>query len=205
MFEKKSQTRLFAISMVAALTVLANAAMALALTDSRYPISELSIAKELGVVGVSVDTSEIHLSASISARNVSPKLEIVRVQPLGVGQVRIELRCSSVEECLPFFATVDVKDANLVTAKIQSKTASTTAADLHAAARISGESASRAQLRVGSHALLIMRDGHLNIHLQVLAIDTGTIGQQVRVCTLDRRKVFRATVIGEGTVAGEIE
>jgi flagella basal body P-ring formation protein FlgA len=50
-----------------------------------------------------------------------------------------------------------------------------------------------------------MRDGHLDIHLQVLAIDTGTIGQQVRVSTLDRKKVFHGIVTGSATVTGEME
>ena len=41
--------------------------------------------------------------------------------------------------------------------------------------------------------------------LQVLVIDSAAIGQQVRVCTLDRKKVFHATVTGEGTLTGGIE
>ena len=51
--------------------------------------------------------------------------------------------------------------------------------------------------------MLTIRDGHLNIRLQVLAIDSGRMGQHVRACTLDRKKVFRATVTGEDTVTGK--
>jgi flagella basal body P-ring formation protein FlgA len=47
--------------------------------------------------------------------------------------------------------------------------------------------------------------GHLDIHLQVLAMDSGLIGQQVRVCTLDRKTVFHAVVTGEATVTGAME
>jgi flagella basal body P-ring formation protein FlgA len=45
----------------------------------------------------------------------------------------------------------------------------------------------------------------LNIRLQVVAMDSGAVGQQVRVCTLDRRKVFHGTVMDEETVAGVME
>jgi Chaperone for flagella basal body P-ring formation len=189
----------------AALLVLANTALTQDLMGSRYPISESSIAKELGDVGVNVNASQVHLLAHMSAAVASPKLEIVRAQSLEDNQVRIELRCLTAEECLPFFARLDVKDANLVSAKIRLKTSSATVGSHQASVRIGGEPVSKSQLRVGSHAVLTIRDGHLDIHLQVLAIDSGAIGQQVRVCTLDRKKVFHATVTGESTVTGGIE
>jgi hypothetical protein len=205
MFRERSQSRLLGILPTAALLVLANAAIARGLSGTRYPISESDIAKELGVVGVSVDASQVHIPAHMSAVISSPKLQIITAQPLGDNTVRIELRCSTADECLPFFASLDVKDADLVSAEIQMKMVSAAAASHQAAVRVGGESVSRPQLRVGSHAVLIIRDGRLNIHLRVLAIDSGSTGQQVRVCTLDRKKVFHATVTGEGTVTGGIE
>jgi hypothetical protein len=205
MFGERSGSRLFGKLHAAALLVLANAAMAQGLAGSRYRISELDIAKELGVIGVNVDASQVHLPANMSAAITSPKLEIVRAQPLEDKQVRIEIRCFKATECLPFFASLDVEDANQLSADIQSKTASAAATGHQAAVRVGGEPASRPQLRVGSHAVLIIRDGHLDIHLQVLVIDSAAIGQQARVCTLDRKKVFHATVTGEGILTGGIE
>lgn len=205
MLRESSQSRLFDVLRTTALLLLANAAMAQGLLGSRYPIHEADIAKELGVVGVSVNASQVHLPAHMSSANASPKLEIVTSQPIGYNQVRIELRCTAVEECLPFFATVDVKDAKRASTEIQLKTAPATAVSHQAALRIVGESVNLPRLTVGSHAVLIIQSGHLDIHLQVLAIDSGAVGQQVRVCTLDRKKVFHATVVGEDTVTGEIE
>jgi hypothetical protein len=205
MFGERSQSRVFGILLTTAALLLASVDMAQGLTGSRYPISESDITKELSVLGVSVDASQVHLPAYVSAATASPKLGVVTAQPLGAGQVRIELRCPTAEECLPFFASLDVKDANLVSADIQLKTASATAAGHQTEVWVGEESVSRPQLRVGAHAVLTIREGHLDIHLQVLVIDTGAIGQQVRVCTLDRKKVFHATVTGEDTVAGGIE
>jgi hypothetical protein len=196
---------LFDILPTAALLFLASAAMAQGLIGSRYPISESDIAKGLDALGISVNASQVHLPAHMSAAISSPKLAIVTAQPLGSNQIRIELRCPTVEECLPFFATLDVKDANLISAEIHLKTASAAAASHQTAMRAGGESVNQPRLRVGSHAVMIIRDGHLNIHLHVLAIDSGAIGQQVRVCTLDRKKVFHATVTGEATVTGATE
>lgn len=205
MFRERSQSRLFDLLPTAALLMVANAAMAQGLAGSRYQISELDIVKELGVIGVNVNASQVHLPAHMSAAITSPKLEIVRAQPLEDKQVRIELRCFKAVECLPFFASLDVEDAHQVSADIQSKTASAAATSQQTAVRVGGEPVSRPQLRVGSHAVLIIRGGHLDIHLQVLVIDSAAIGQQARVCTLDRKKVFHATVAGEGILTGGIE
>lgn len=204
MFGKRSQSRLLGILLTAASLLLANVVMAQGLAGSRYPISELDVAKELNVLGVSLDASQVHLPAHMSAAISSPKLEVVAAQSLGNNQVRIELRCPKTKECLPFFASLDVNGANLVSAGIE-RTVAATAVSRETAVRIGREPPSRPELRVGSHAVLTIRDGHLNIRLQVLAIDSGTMGQHVRVCTLDRKKVFRATVTGEDTVTGEIE
>jgi hypothetical protein len=154
---------------------------------------------------VTVDISQVHIPMHMSATVASPRLEIVKAEPVGNKQVRVELRCSTAAECLPFFATLDVKDSSLVLAEIQSKTGSVAAVSHQATGPIGGQPTDRQQLRVGSHAVLEIRDGHLDIHLQVLAIDTGAIGQQVRVSTLDRKKVFHARVTGDGTVMGVTE
>jgi hypothetical protein len=202
---QKRQSRLFGALHVAVLVSLASAATAQRLHDSRYPISGADIARELSVVGVDVDASRVHLPANMSAASVSPKLEIVTVQPVGGNQVRLELRCQTAGECLPFLATADVKDATQVSAEIRLKTGSPAAVGHQATVQVAASQVSQSRLTVGSHAVLIIRDGHLDIHLQVLAIDSGKIGQQVRVCTLDRKKVFHATVTGEGTVTWVME
>jgi hypothetical protein len=205
MFPGRSRSRLTGILPTVVVMVAAGAAIAQDPPGSRYPISKADIAKQLSVVGVSVEASQVHIPVGVSAAGMSPKFEIVTAEPMGNNQVRLELRCSTAAECLPFFAALDMKEANLVSAEIRLKPGRATAANRQAAMQVGAGAASQPQIEVGSHALLIIRDGHLDIHLQVVAIDTGVLGQQVRVCTLDRKKVFRATVTGEGTVTGAIE
>jgi hypothetical protein len=214
MLGEKRHSRLFGTLQVTLLVLLTGCATAQGLNGSRYPITERDIAKELDVVGIDVDASQIHLPVHMDAADASPKLEIVTAQPLRDSQLRLELRCPTTSVCLPFLAMLDVKDANLVSAAIRLKIgsantsrqrmASQGGAQVDQELRGSGVSAreDRPRLKVGSRAVLEMRDGHMEIHIQVLAIDSGSIGQQVRVCTLDRKKVFQATVTGEGTVTG---
>jgi len=200
----RDKSRLFQTWLAAALALIASPILAQYHAGTRYPIVEADIVRELSVVGTRVDAAQVHLAAYMTATTASPALEITTAEPLGSNHVRLEIRCAMVGKCLPFSATIDVKDASLVSEEIQSKTSLATAK--HDTKSTIGESlAAPPKLTVGSHAVLTIRDGHLDIHLRVLAIDSGAIGQQVRVCTLDRKKVFHATVTGDETVTGAME
>jgi hypothetical protein len=204
MLRQMVQLHLF-VAMEAVALALASGAMAQGVTGPRYPIANTDIAKELVVVGVNVNASQVHIPVGISATVASPKLEFVAAESMKDGQARLELRCAETSECLPFFATLDVNDAARVSAEIRLKAGASATASRPTALQMRAGSGSQTQLRVGSHAVLVIRAGHLDIHLPVMAIDTGAVGQQVRVCTLDRKKVFHGTVTAEGTVTGVME
>lgn len=218
MFAERRQLILFGRLQAATLVLLGSSAMPQGLNTSRHAISEADIAKALGAAGISVDASQVHLPMYMSTADASPKLEIVTAQPLGDNQVHLELRCAATSECLPFLATLDVKGANLISAAIRIKIASEAKASHQTVVPggaagypelretvVSAVPRDKPKLRVGSQAVLEIRDGLMDIHLQVLAIDAGEVGQQVRVCTLDRKKVFHARVTSEGTVTGVVE
>lgn len=193
----------------AAAMLLADAALAQDLAGTRFPISEAEVAKALTSVGVNVNASAVHLPMQMSASTAVAQLEIVAMKPIADHQLHLELHCHAPSECIPFIATVDVENPKLISAEAaEAKTDSVMAAN-HLS--ISGESrrmaviGGHASLRAGTHAVLQIRDGHLDIHLQVVAIDSGSIGDQVRVSTLDHKKIFHATVTGEGTATGVME
>lgn len=192
----------------AAAMLLADAVLAQDLASTRFPISEADVAKTLTSVGVNVSASAVHLPLQMIASTPAAQLEIVAMKPIADHQLHLELRCHAPSECIPFIATVDVPDSKRIAADVRTTT------DLAAASNnrsINGESRTMAvtgghtSLRAGTRAVLQIRDGHLDIHLQVLAIDSGSVGEQVRVSTLDHKKIFHATVTGEGTVTGVME
>lgn len=205
MREEKSRSWSLRVFQTAVLVLVVNGCAAQELTGPRYQISEADIANKLTAIGIGVNPSQVHLAAHIGASVQSPKLEISAVEPTGDDRVDLELHCSAAAECLPFFAAVNVQNVNSFVAEVQAKRPTPTPKDHQATSSIGASTASSARLKVGSQVLLIVRDGHMEIHLQVLTIDSGAIGQQVRVCTLDRKKVFRGTVTNETTVSGEME
>ena len=186
--------------------MLPNATLAQGLSGHRYAISDADIAKALSAAGVSVEASQVHLPARMSETIESPRLEIATAKPMGDNQLRI-LNCIVIRLPNAFLSSraVDVKHADLISTEIQPRSAVATPASHQTTLKIDAGQVRQPRLRVGSHAVLRIRDGHLDIHLQVMAIDTGVVGQQVRVCTLDRKMVFHAIVTGEGTVTGVME
>ena len=205
MLRAKRKLRLVHTLRAAAVVGAAHVAMAQGIIGSRYPISEGDIVRALSATGVSVDIAHVHLPAHVSATTALPKLDVVAADPLGNNQVRLELRCNAASECLPFLAIADVKDPILVAASARPKHFSADATNHPMRLQAVAISKDGPQLKVGSQAVLEIRDGQMDIHLQVLAIDTGAVGRQVRVCTLDRKKVFHAIVTSERTVTGVME
>ena len=149
MVGERSRSRLFD-KLPVAMLMLASAATAQGLIGSRYPISGADIAKALSAVGVSVEASQVRVSSYMSAAIDSPKLEIVTAKPMGYNQVRLELHCATTAECLPFFATVDVKNADLISGELFSaKSVVATSTGHQAAGQIGAGLSSQARLRVG--------------------------------------------------------
>ena len=59
-------------------------------------------------------------------------------------------------------------------------------------------------VRPGDHAVLLLEDSHMRITLPVIAIDSGRVGGEVRVSSLDRKTTFRAIVLESGAVRGDL-
>lgn len=185
--------------------ILTNIALGQDFGSARYAISAADVLKAISASGVNVKLNQVHVPVHMSASIASPNLQFVAAVPEDDDQVRLELRCPIATECLPFFATLEVKDAHVVAEQLQSKSDPVNNEIQQTTLQRGENHNNQPRIRVGSSAMLIIRDGHLDIHLKVVAIDSGVVGQQVRVSTLDRKKVFHATVTDQGVVTGVLE
>jgi flagella basal body P-ring formation protein FlgA len=202
-----------------ALGLFVSTSMAQGAKPARYPMSSAVVAQSLKTNGLDVEPSEVHLPMILSASSPSPNLEITATERLTDGRVRLQLRCRTAGECVPFNATLDVRSAAAVVAEagLKSSTVSELTAmsryvEMQPTARSEPSSPSAiahagttATLHAGSKAVLVFQDQHMTIHLPVIAIDSGATGADVRVCTPDRKKTFRATVMDQATVRGVMQ
>jgi hypothetical protein len=179
----------------------------------RYPITETVVANFLRANGISVTSSEVTLPMKLTATTSEPQLEIAATRRIHDGQLRLELRCRRVGECVAFDAILDVDDAKLIRGEMDSELPSSKSVseeNLGSTTRLAtlrNDSVSHGtfHLRIGAQVVLVIEDAQMQIHLPVIAMDSGSIGSLVRVSTLDRKKVFRALVEDAGLVKGVIE
>ncbi|HEX5284314.1 MAG TPA: flagella basal body P-ring formation protein FlgA [Bryocella sp.] len=194
------------------LTMAASLAFAQQRQEMHYPITEATVANLLRAKGTNVTSSQVHLPMQLTATTAEPRLEIVATHRVAEHELDLEVRCQAAGECLPFDALVDLKNANTIGEAAYGGASSDISArhfsahDVAELPSLQGESiASPDYLRVGARAVLVIVDGGMRIHLPVVAMDSGSKGTRIRVCTLDRKKIFDVVVVDGGTVQGAVE
>ena len=164
-------------------------------TAARFPLTPAAVARALLATGVAIDAADISLPSPLSAAGPSPDLEVRSAEPAGPGQLRVRLSCHVAGQCLPFLAILNLHDAVTALAaqaKLPSSSAQTRPV------KLSGVTT----LRAGQHTTLLFEDTHMRIMLPVISVDTGGVGADVRVASLDRKQLYRGTVSEEGIVRG---
>lgn len=183
---------------------------------TRYPIAEAAIVESLNRIGVNVDPSRIHLPMKLTSKSPSPDLEVTSVESAGNNNLQLGFRCAKRGECLPFNAIVaDVNSADL--SVISRKWSEAALADSASGRATYGmpagmknrapeqDKSSGAILKAGTRVRLVIWSGHMEIQIPALAMESGPVGKEVRLCSLDRKKSFRATVIDDKSAIGDAE
>ncbi len=161
-----------------------------------FPLTNVAIAHALQTAGLDVSETQIQGPGQLFTTAASPVLDLDGAQAVDRHRLRVRLSCKTPHECLPFFVTVSL-DSTTSAAVALASLRSSSHPDLPI--RTSGP-----LLRAGDHVLLLMEDNHMQIAIPVVSIDTGTAGAEVRVTSLDHKKMFRGKVVGSGMVEGDI-
>ena len=134
----------------------------------------------------------------IATASASPKLVVGSAEALPSGRLRVRIACSDPHDCLPFFATVQYANDTA------SKVAESSYVGSSFKPVLPIRTVETAALRPGEHAVLLLEDKQMQITLPVLSIDGGALGSTVRVSSLDRKKVYVATVVAMQVVRGAL-
>lgn len=199
-------------SLVLVLPMAASLAFAQQRNGMDYPITQAAVASLLRANGANVDSSQVHLPMQLTATTAEPHLEIVATRRVAKHELDLEVHCQATAECLPFDALVDINDASTIGLGAYGGASSVESArqssrhDVPEQSSLPDESnASTDYLRVGGRVTLVMVDERMRIHLPVIAMDSGSKGTRIRVCTLDRKKIFDAFVVDSQTVQGAVK
>ena len=188
--------RRFSIScLLATLPALAPVAEAQAAGDGRFEVTSAAVADLLQHAGLAVSAQQVRLPSGLSA-NTKPDLQITGAEALPDGRLRVRVSCGSGRACIPFLGTVNLQGSSALSA------AAALNSSVHPESPINASSLPL--LRVGEHTMLLMEDDHMRILIPVLSIDSGGVGTEVRVSSLDRKQMFRGTVVSSYVVKGRL-
>ena len=179
----------------AALSALAPAIPAQTAGGQRFAVANTALVDLLQQTGITVSAGQIQLPSGLSASTKSD-LQITGAETLSGDRLRVRVSCGSGGECMPFLAIVNLQGAAAVSAGA--------ALSLKFHVESSIRSSGLPTLRAGEHTMLLMEDGHMRILIPVLSIDSGGIGTEIRVSSLDRKQIFRATVLSSEIVRGPL-
>lgn len=178
----------------------------------RFPLGADAISRALHKDGLEVRADDVHMPMPLSAAVSNPPLEIVGMDRLPDGHLRLRLRCPHAGDCLPFGVTLvhgvaaPVLLASALTpaprASAESSVASPqsemTAASIHV-------SEAPVAVHAGARLTMLLDDGHMHIHLPVISLGSATGDGSIRVATPDGKQTYRAVVVDATTVRGIIE
>lgn len=183
-------------------------ACAQAMSAARYPVTPDFVARALHADGIGVQPEEIRMLTQASAAVSNPALELLGAERMPDGHLRMRIRCRKASECVPFSVAIGgnkVQPGAVAEAlQAQSVVQPVIEARLTPPQPPSPVVAIPA-IHAGAKLTLLMDDGHMRIHLPVVALDNSSVGNELRVCTPDHKRTFRATAMDATTVRGIAE
>ena len=147
-------------------------------------------------MGLSVSASQLELPLQLRSRTEAPYLRATSAEVIPDGRLRLRMTCQEVADCLPFLVLVRVPASTAL------QTVSSFHSDLPAA--VSLLTYAGPLIRAGEHTLLIMEDQRMRIVFPAVSIDSGAMGAEIRVSSLDRKQVFKGVVIDSSTVRASL-
>jgi len=153
------------------------------------PFSRQQIAAALSGEGMHLQAEQVELLAPVTANASNPRLRLISIEPWGSHRMKARLACEDTSICLPFYVAIN---AEPIAAKVQT---TTTKAPTQRTPPV---------LRVGVQATLKLRNATVEITLPVICLENGAVGQLIRVTSTDRKRIYKAEVVSDRLLRGEI-
>jgi len=166
---------------------------ALAVTQ-HYGIRTESIAAAINGVGMQVTPAQVALLTDVVSTTNAPRLKVSLIEKLGDHRLMARVECQNPQECMPFFVRINLgPDTGVSTSSGQFKES------LPSAGR-----AKQDAVKAGSKATLLLDSDHMHISLAVVCLESGAVGQKIRVSAGERRQIYLAEVVNGQLLKGSL-
>ena len=178
------------------LILAAAAAMPAATAAARAPISAAQVAGAISNAGVNISAQQVTLLADVVATTPDPTLVMESMERWGDQRMKVRMNCANAE-CVPFYVAIQWRQTEPIPAAFANRAAAggvTTKATPGAVV-----------LRAGSTAILMLEGDHVHIQLPVVCLESGAVGQTIRVASRDHKQTFVAQVGDAALLKGPIQ
>jgi hypothetical protein len=172
--------------LISALVAVAVAAIPATAATARVAISPEQVAGAISKAGTNVTAQQVTLLADVVATTSRPALTVDSMERWGDHRMKVRMSCADAG-CLPFYVAVQWGEAEPASTAPGGRAATT------------GGPIQTVLLRAGSTATLMLEGNHVHIQIPVVCLESGSVGQTIRVTTKDHRQSFLAQV-GDPTV-----
>ena len=171
------------------MAMVSTAALCAGADGGRNPVTQAQVAAALSNAGTPVTPGQVTLMADVVATTNRPSLQVDSVQARGDRQVRVRMSCATAQECLPFIVEVNVPWGSAPHAFTSAR------------APRNRETAPIV-VRSGSAATLLIDQGRIHIRLQVVCMESGAMGQTIRVQDRISKRIYLAQIADETRLRG---
>jgi hypothetical protein len=182
-------TRYRYISVVIALAAAMLPAMA---ATAHVAINPAQVAGAISNAGIKISPEQVMLLADVVANQADPTLVVESMERWGDNRMKVRMNCAN-SECLPFFVAVQWGQNEPTPAGYASR------------GTVGASISKPIVLHAGSTATLILDSDHVHIKLPVICLESGTVGQTIRVASKDHRQTFTAQIGDPAALKGTIQ
>lgn len=146
----------------------------------------------LALTGIVVGPQQIELLSGTHNARESERVRVVSVTDSTAGTAKVKLRCPDNHDCLPFYVLVhSLARTGVGSARM-------------AAPPVVGAGSAQNVIRGGDRATLVLESPDSRMSFPVICLQSGALGQTIRVASPNRRQVFDAEVIASGLLKGRL-
>jgi hypothetical protein len=155
-----------------------------------HPITSTMLVSTLAHEGVPSIEGDVSVPAGVVARAAAPNFVVLSIEHVAGASDRywVKIGCRDAGDCIPFFASV--VSATPLTCGVRQVTGVQVAA------------ARAPVMHAGDHARLVIRRERSVIEMSVVALESGSIGQSIRIATPDYKQVFHGEVVSATRLEG---
>jgi hypothetical protein len=161
---------------------------------ARVAIDPAQVAGAISNAGIKISPAQVTLLADVVSSKADPTLVVESMERWGDNRMKVRMTCANAE-CLPFFVAIQWGQNQPTPAALVE----------HGADNAVSFTTKPVVLRAGSTATLILDRDHVHIKLPVICLESGSLGQTIRVTSKDHRQTFTAQVGDPAALKGTIQ